>query len=127
MRLPVLVGGMELSVTTSIGVTLYPNDNVDADQLMRNADFAMYEAKRGGKNRFHLFDANQDAEVKTRSNQQSRIEQALRQQELVLYYQPKVNMRSGAVVGAEALIRWNHPSGACWHPPASCRLLKSIR
>jgi diguanylate cyclase (GGDEF)-like protein/PAS domain S-box-containing protein len=106
---PVPVGDSEQSITVSIGVTMYPNDNVDADQLMRNADFAMYEAKRSGKNRFHLFDAAQDAEVKTRTSEQTRIEQALLRQELVLYYQPKVNMRSGAVLGVEALIRWNHP------------------
>ena len=107
---PVSVGGHEQSITVSIGVALYQNVDVDADQLMRNADFAMYEAKRSGKNRFHLFDAAQDAEVKIRTNEQARIEQALLKEELVLYYQPKVNMRSGAVVGAEALIRWNHPA-----------------
>lgn len=69
--------------------SLYSSDDVDADQLMRNADFAMYEAKRS-VNRFHLFDAAQDAEVKIRTNEQTRIEQALLQHELVLYYQPKV-------------------------------------
>ncbi|NDP41024.1 MAG: PAS domain S-box protein [Rhodoferax sp.] len=106
---PVPVAGNEQSVTASIGVSLYSNDDVDADQLMRNADFAMYEAKRSGKNRFHLFDADQEAEVNARTSEQTRIEGALLRQELVLYYQPKVNMRSGALMGVEALIRWNHP------------------
>lgn len=106
---PVEVNGNVLSVTTSIGVTLYPNDDVDADQLIRHADYAMYEAKRAGKNRFNLFDAVQDVEVKNRSILQSRIAQGLHQHEFALYYQPKVNMRTGAVVGVEALIRWQHP------------------
>ncbi len=113
---PIAVGGKEQSITASIGVTLYPNDDVDADQLMRNADFAMYEAKRSGKNRFHLFDAAQDAEVKTRTGDQARTEQALLRQEFVLYYQPKVNMRSGSVVGVEALNRWNHPERGLLSP-----------
>ncbi|MEO7106034.1 MAG: PAS domain S-box protein, partial [Rhodoferax sp.] len=106
---PVSIAGTQHTVTASMGVTLYPNDDVDAEQLLRNADFAMYEAKRSGKNRFHLFDAVQDAEVKSISAQQSRIEQALVRQEFVLHYQPKVNMRTGAVFGVEALIRWRHP------------------
>ena len=118
---PVALTCGEQVVTTSIGVAVYSSDDVDADQLMRNADFAMYEAKRSGKNRFHLFDAAQDAEVKIRTNEQTRIEQALLQHELVLYYQPKVNMRTGVVVGAEALIRWRHPergllAPACFLP-----------
>ena len=103
------VHGSVLSVTTSIGVTLYPHDDVDADQLMRHADNAMYEAKRKGKNRFHMFDAARDTEIEKLNIQQSRIEQALLKHEFVLHYQPKVNMRTGAVVGVEALIRWQNP------------------
>ena len=108
---PVEVNGIELRVSTSIGVTMYPNHGVDADadQLMRHADNAMYEAKRSGKNRFHVFDAVHDSELQKLNISQSRIEQAVLRNEFILHYQPKVNMRTGAVVGVEALIRWQHP------------------
>lgn len=106
---PVELNGHMLNVTVSIGVTFYPNDDVDADQLLRNADNAMYEAKRSGKNGFRIFDTAQHIEIKKTNGQLARIEQALLNQEFVLHYQPKVNMRTGAVVGAEALIRWQHP------------------
>ncbi len=106
---PVLIEDALLHVTVSVGVTMYPQDNADADHLMRHADQAMYEAKQSGKNRLHLFDSVQDAEVKSRSVQQDMIAQGLSRQEFVLYYQPKVDMHTGAVLGAEALIRWQHP------------------
>ncbi len=115
---PVSIQGRNLHVTASIGVTLYPQDNAEADQLMRHADQAMYEAKQSGKNRFHLFDSAQDAEAKSRSLQQEAIAQGLARQEFVLYYQPKVNMRTGAIVGAEALIRWQHPTQGLLAPGA---------
>jgi diguanylate cyclase (GGDEF)-like protein/PAS domain S-box-containing protein len=106
---PVLVEDTLMHVTVSIGVTMYPQDSADADHLMRHADQAMYEAKQSGKNRFHLFDSAQDAEVKSRTVQQDMIAQGLAQDEFVLHYQPKVDMHTGAVLGAEALIRWQHP------------------
>lgn len=106
---PVVVDGKLLRISASIGVTIYPLDNVDADQLLRHADRAMYEAKQAGKNRFHIFDSELDAEVKTRSQQHERIRQALIAEEFFLRYQPKVNMRTGAIIGLEALIRWHHP------------------
>ena len=115
---PVRVQGTDLKVTASIGITMYPHDNAGADQLMRHADQAMYEAKQGGKNRFHIFDSAQDAEVKSRSVQQDQVAQALARQEFVLHYQPKVNMRTGDVLGVEALVRWQHPERGLLPPGA---------
>ena len=106
---PLVVGGAVLHVSASMGATLYPQDPSDADLLMRHADQAMYTAKHSGKNRYHLFDVAQDAAIQIQRESVERIRLALAQGELVLYYQPKVNMQSFEVVGAEALIRWQHP------------------
>ena len=106
---PVQVGDACLQISASLGVTLYPQDGADAEQLMRHADQAMYQAKQSGKNRYHLFDVATDNAIKSRSEQIDRIHQALRGHEMVLFYQPKVNMHTGQLVGAEALIRWQHP------------------
>ncbi|MDI1310063.1 MAG: EAL domain-containing protein [Methylotenera sp.] len=106
---PVTVGEIELKVTASIGVAIYPQDHVDADHLLRHADQAMYVAKQAGKNRYHLFDTAQDDAVKIQREKLVDIRSALDRREFVLYYQPKVNMHTGEVIGVEALIRWQHP------------------
>ncbi|PKI15928.1 diguanylate cyclase [Colwellia sp. 12G3] len=113
---PVTIDNVVLNVSASIGVTLYPQDNVDADQLMRHADQAMYVAKESGKNRYHLFDTVQDDAVKVRRESLEGIRSALDNHQFVLYYQPKVNMRTGKVIGAEALIRWQHPERGLLNP-----------
>ena len=115
---PVRVDGALLQLSASIGVTLYPQDNADADQLVRHADQAMYLAKQAGKNRFHLFDVAQDAAIQSQRESLEHIRVALDRQEFVLYYQPKVNMRTGAIIGAEALIRWQHPERGLLAPAA---------
>jgi len=115
---PLTVGESVLQVSASIGVTVYPQDAADADQLMRHADQAMYVAKQAGKNRYHLFDVAHDEAVKTQRESLEHIAQALERREFVLFYQPKVNMRSGAVIGAEALIRWQHPERGLLSPAA---------
>ena len=104
------VGDLALQVSASMGVTFCPQqDEVDADQLMRQADQAMYQAKLAGKNRLHFFDIEQDRSVRGHHESLEHIRIALAEREFVLYYQPKVNMRSGEVIGVEALIRWLHP------------------
>ena len=113
---PITIEDKTLQVSTSIGVTLYPQDGVDADQLMRHADQAMYIAKQTGKNRYHLFDVHQDKSIQTQRETIEHIKQGLARHEFVLHYQPKVNMRTGAIIGAEALIRWQHPERGLLFP-----------
>jgi diguanylate cyclase (GGDEF)-like protein/PAS domain S-box-containing protein len=114
---PMRRGGRELRVSASIGVAFYPqSEEINPDQLLRQADQAMYQAKLSGKNRYKLFDAERESHLRGRHESIERIDQAIRQQEFVLYYQPKVNMRLGRVVGAEALIRWQHPQEGLLSP-----------
>jgi diguanylate cyclase (GGDEF)-like protein len=105
---PVTVGEIVMRVSASIGVTLYPQDGVDADQLMRHADQAMYIAKQRGKNSYHVFDIALDNAANIQRESIKDIRSALDKNEFVLHYQPKVNMHTGEVLGVEALIRWQH-------------------
>ena len=107
---PVECNGLALQVSSSIGIAYFaPGDDSDAEQLVRHADQAMYQAKQAGKNRFHVFDAEQDRAVRGRHENIGRIRRALHKREFVLHYQPKVHLRSGTMIGVEALIRWQHP------------------
>ncbi|MBV7493068.1 putative bifunctional diguanylate cyclase/phosphodiesterase [Pseudomonas sp. NPDC086112] len=113
---PYTLHGKAINVFASIGVTLFPHDNEDAETLLRHADQAMYVAKQRGRNRFHLFDVSRDQEVKVTHQTVERVRQALAAGELRLHFQPKVNMRRGVVVGFEALLRWEHPQNGMVPP-----------
>ncbi len=107
---PVHIGGVVLQVSASLGVTFYPQvEDVDADQLLRQADQAMYQAKLSGRNRYHQFDTEQDRSIRGQYESVENIRRALNENEFLLHYQPQVNMRTGEVFGVEALIRWQHP------------------
>ncbi len=98
-----------LRLSASIGMTIYPLDDADSEQLLRHADQAMVEAKQTGKNRCQMFDSQQHTALRHRIDMIDQLALALSNEEFVLHYQPKVNMRTGEVIGVEALIRWNHP------------------
>ncbi|WP_210542349.1 EAL domain-containing protein [Rhodoferax sp. PAMC 29310] len=116
---PVQLNGQTLQVSASLGVTFFPqSEGVDADQLLRQADQAMYQAKLAGKNRHHVFDTVLDRHVRGHHQSLERIRRALVDSEFVLHYQPKVNMRTGQVIGVEALIRWQHPEDGLLAPAA---------
>ncbi len=114
---PVPVAELVLQVSGSLGLTVYPQvDDVDADQLLRQADQAMYQAKLAGKNCYHVFDDERDRSARGRHESLEDIRRALMEREFILRYQPKVNMRTGRVIGTEALIRWQHPDRGILSP-----------
>jgi diguanylate cyclase (GGDEF)-like protein/PAS domain S-box-containing protein len=103
------INDLSMNVSASLGVTFYPQKQIiNADQLLRQADQAMYQAKVSGKNCYHIFNAEENNLIRQRFEAIEEITQAFKNKEFVLYYQPKINMRSGKVIGAEALIRWKH-------------------
>ena len=106
---PFLIADLDLSITVSIGVTFYPRDNGEADLLMRHADQAMYQAKQQGKNQYAIFDIVQGEATIRLQELVASLRKAIAHNELVLYYQPKVNLLTKELIGAEALIRWQHP------------------
>ncbi|QIL80249.1 EAL domain-containing protein [Diaphorobacter sp. HDW4A] len=106
---PYDVEGEPIHITASVGYTLFPEDSADTDTLLRHADQAMYLAKQAGGNRLRAFDSVQEMARLSLVEHRARVDQAMNNGELSLYLQPKVDMRTGAVIGAEALVRWVHP------------------
>ncbi|MEH6579172.1 MAG: EAL domain-containing protein [Amphritea sp.] len=103
------IDGHKLSISASIGISLYPMDKADADTLLRHADQAMYIAKQSGRNCYHFFDPSHEQVAKAQQDALNDIKQGLKQDQFILHYQPKVDMSEKRVLGAEALIRWQHP------------------
>ncbi|MGD9512359.1 MAG: EAL domain-containing protein, partial [Geminicoccaceae bacterium] len=108
-RKPVRLDGQELFVTASIGIAAYPADGENRDLLLRHADTALYRAKARGRNRFELFERHFAAQAAARVELDRDLRRALVRGELALVYQPQINLRTGQIVGAEALMRWHHP------------------
>jgi diguanylate cyclase (GGDEF)-like protein/PAS domain S-box-containing protein len=104
------VGQHELHITTSMGVSVYPDDGLDAETLIKNADTAMYQAKENGRQSYKFFKPAMNVRAVERQSIEEGMRRALERQEFALYYQPKVNLRTGAITGAEALLRWAHPT-----------------
>ena len=113
---PVLVQGTEIFVGGSVGVAMYPEDGADADVLLMNADIAMYRAKSAGRGGFQLYDRSMNAQAFERLQTEGQLRRALERNEFLLYFQPRVAADTGCIVGAEGLIRWQHPERGLLEP-----------
>ena len=113
---PHLISGHELHVTLSIGISVYPDDGDNVDDVMQNADTAMFHAKACGRNTYQFFRAEMNTQALLRLALEGNLRRALRQEEFLLHYQPQIDLASGAMVGAEALIRWRDPVHGLIHP-----------
>jgi diguanylate cyclase (GGDEF)-like protein/PAS domain S-box-containing protein len=100
----------DLHVTASIGISVYPDDGQDAETMIKNADTAMYQAKENGRQSYQFFKAAMNVRAVERQSIEENLRRAMERQEFALYYQPKVNLRTGEISGAEALLRWTHPT-----------------
>ena len=109
IAVPHIIDAHVLHVSLSIGISIYPDDGDDAATIIQNADAAMYHAKANGRNKFQFFRAEMNAHAVQRMNIERGLRRALKNGEFVLHYQPKINFASGAITGAEALLRWHDP------------------
>jgi EAL domain-containing protein (putative c-di-GMP-specific phosphodiesterase class I) len=113
---PIVIDGKELYVTCSAGVSLYPQDGRDVDTLLRNADAAMYRAKEHGRSNFQFYTSEMNERVSDRLALESALRRAIERREFLLHYQQKLDLRSGRIIGAEALVRWLHPEWGLVRP-----------
>jgi diguanylate cyclase (GGDEF)-like protein/PAS domain S-box-containing protein len=104
------IDGCDLHITASIGVSIYPDDGLDAETLIKNADTAMYQAKESGRHTYRFFEPEMNQRAVNRQSIEEDLRSALKRNELTLHYQPKINIKTGAITGAEALLRWTHPT-----------------
>ncbi|MEO8456464.1 MAG: EAL domain-containing protein [Chloroflexota bacterium] len=116
IRQPRTLADQELRVTTSLGVAMFPADGETAESLLRNADTAMYRAKQQGRDNFQTYNPSMSQEIVNRVSLESDLRRALTRGEFVLAYQPQVNSQTWQITGAEALIRWQHPTKGLVHP-----------
>jgi diguanylate cyclase len=115
---PYCIAGNDLDIGATIGISVYPDDGEDTETLLRNADAAMYHAKKGGRNKFQFFSQEMHAHEVQRRDIEASLYQALEKRQFVLFYQAQVNLDSGAITGVEALIRWQHPTQGLLPPAA---------
>lgn len=104
-----LIDGHELHITASIGISIFPNDAKDPASLLKNADTAMYRAKRQGRNNYQVFTSSMKDDIAEQLSVENSLRHALEREEFVVYYQPQINTLTGEIIGAEALVRWQHP------------------
>ena len=116
MGLPYQLKDNEYYVTASIGIAIYPQHGIDAVQLQRNADMAMYEVKKQGKNNFHFFSNELNAQITERVELEGELRKSIEREEFELYYQPQFHAGEGKLIGVEALVRWNHPEKGILSP-----------
>lgn len=107
---PIQLAGRDCFIGASVGIALYPSDGSDADALLRHADMAMYRAKEAGRNRYQFFTPGMQHAIRAKAELEQELRLALDRDQLVLYYQPQVEARTGRLVACEALIRWQHPT-----------------
>ncbi|MBI3712938.1 MAG: EAL domain-containing protein [Burkholderiales bacterium] len=113
---PFEINGQELQISASIGIAVFPDDGLDSQVLMKNSEIAMYRAKHNGKNNYQFYDAHMNVHTIERLAFEAQLRRALDNREFVVHYQPKINVRTGKIVGAEALVRWNHPENGLLLP-----------
>ncbi len=109
MKAPFIIDGFELFISASIGVSMYPNDGIDQDTLIKNADTAMYQAKELGKNTYQFYTLAMSTQSFAKLEMESYLRKAIERNELVVYYQPQIDLMNQQLIGMEALVRWKHP------------------
>jgi len=107
---PAYINGYRLKISTSVGISLFPQNGKDTDTLIKNADAAMYRAKKEGRNNFQYYSQELTTEASEKMSMESALRQSLERHELILYYQPQVCLKTGKLVGVESLVRWMHPT-----------------